>query len=540
MAARALPVTTSDSQAVGGASCALEVMISTSSPLASSETSGAILPLILAADRVIADVGVHRVGEVDRRRLARQRDQLALRGEAEHLVVEQLELGVLEEFLRVGAFGEQRDGAAQPRIGVRFARQHLGRRADIVLVEGVRRDAELGDLVHVDGADLQLDALLAGTDHRGVDRAIVVLLRRRDVVLEAARHHRPGGVDDAERLVALRHLAHHDAEPEDVGQLLEADRLALHLAPHRIGAFAPIEHGRHDAAVGELLGELILDLADQAVVARRERVEPRADDLVGLRVQHAEREVLQLLAHLVHAHAGGERRVDVDRLLGDALARLGRHVLQRAHVVQPVGELDQQHPHVLGDGEQELAQVLGLLGLARDEVELLELGEALDQVADVLAEQLVDLGAGRLGVLDGVVQQRGDDRRIVELEVGEDRGDLERMGEIRVAGGAQLLAMRLHGVHVGAVEQLLVGVRVVLADALDQLVLAHHRRLGAGRRLLGRLGRSHAGELELAARARLLLHARQVGRRHGHPSVPQRNALRHRAPEYHDPGQTGR
>ena len=47
----------------------------------------------------------------------------------------------------------------------------------------------------------------------------------------------------------------------------------------------------------------------------------------------------------------------------------GRHVLERAHVVQPVGELDQQHAHVVGDGEQELAQVLGLLGLARDEIE---------------------------------------------------------------------------------------------------------------------------------------------------------------------------
>ena len=109
---------------------------------------------------------------------------------------------------------------------------------------------------------------------------------------------------------------------------------------------------------------------------------------------------------LVHADAAGERRIDVERLLGDAAARLRRHVLEGAHVVQPVGELDQQHAHVVGDRQQELAQVLRLLGLARDEVEPLQLGEALDQLADVLAEQLVDLGAGGLGVLDGVVQQR--------------------------------------------------------------------------------------------------------------------------------------
>ena len=88
-----------------------------------------------------------------------------------------------------------------------------------------------------------------------------------------------------------------------------------------------------------------------------------------------------------------------------------RHVVERAHVVQPVGELDQQHAHVVGDREQQLAEVLRLLGLLGDEVELLELGQALDQRADVVAEQLVDLGARRLGVLDRVVQQRGRDRR---------------------------------------------------------------------------------------------------------------------------------
>ena len=88
----------------------------------------------------------------------------------------------------------------------------------------------------------------------------------------------------------------------------------------------------------------------------------------------------------------------------------------------------------------------------------------------------VDLGAGRVGVLDRVVEQRDRDRRVVELEVGQDAGDFERMGEIGVAVGALLRAMLLHGVDVGLVEQVLVGVRVVARDPLDQLVLAHHGR----------------------------------------------------------------
>ena len=75
-------------------------------------------------------------------------------------------------------------------------------------------------------------------------------------------------MDDAERLVALGDAADDDAEAENVRQLLEADRLALHLAPDRIGALAPARDFGGDAAVGELLGELLLDLGDPAFAAR--------------------------------------------------------------------------------------------------------------------------------------------------------------------------------------------------------------------------------------------------------------------------------
>ncbi len=93
------------------------------------------------------------------------------------------------------------------------------------------------------------------------------------------------------------------------------------------------------------------------------------------------------------------------RLLGDALARCRRHESQGAHVVQAIGELDQQHADVVGDCEQQLAQVLGLLGLARHQLQPFQLGKAFDQRADLRPENLVDLGPRRLGILDGIVQQ---------------------------------------------------------------------------------------------------------------------------------------
>src|SRR6185312_6734447 len=61
-------------------------------------------------------------------------------------------------------------------------------------------------------------------------------------------------------------------------------------------------------------------------------------------------------------------------------------------------------------------------------------------------------------------------------------GDLERVRNVGIAGIAHLLAVRTHGVDVGAVEQILVGLGIVLLDPVDQLVLPHQLRLACGRR----------------------------------------------------------
>src|SRR5262245_61211980 len=84
----------------------------------------------LAADAGVADVGVHRIGEVDGVGAARERNQPALGREAEHLILEQLELGVLEKLFRIVAFEQHVDEMPKPAIGVALmARKHAVLRA---------------------------------------------------------------------------------------------------------------------------------------------------------------------------------------------------------------------------------------------------------------------------------------------------------------------------------------------------------------------------------------------------------------------------
>ena len=93
-----------------------------------------------------------------------------------------------------------------------------------------------------------------------------------------------------------------------------------------------------------------------------------------------------------------------------------------AHVVEAIGELDEHDAHVLGHGDEHLADVFGLVLLGAAHVDLAELGDAVDELGDVVAEAAL-LVAGDLGVLDGVVEQRGRERFRVEPEIREDAGD---------------------------------------------------------------------------------------------------------------------
>ena len=158
----------------------------------------------------------------------------------------------------------------------------------------------------------------------------------------------------------------------------------------------------------------------------------------------------------------------------DALAALRLHVFERAHVVQAVGELDQQHAHVGRNGDQQFAEVFCLLGLLGHQIQAPDLGQAINERADFGAKQLINFTACGVGVLDHIVQQRRRNGGVVEFKVGEDSRHFERVRKIGITRFAHLTAMRLHGVNVGAVEQCLIGTRVIFLNPLNEFVLTHH------------------------------------------------------------------
>ena len=152
-------------------------------------------------------------------------------------------------------------------------------------------------------------------------------------------------------------------------------------------------------------------------------------------------------------------------------------------------------------------------------VDLVELGDPVDEVADLGAELLGQRLQRVAGVLHGVVQQRGDQRGGVHLELGQDVGDGQRVGDVGVTGAAHLVGVALLGDLVRALQQRQVRLRVDLAVHGDQRL--EHRVDGAAlgghpacqpgahppRRARRRLGRIRLGHLDRLGLGALHAHA---------------------------------
>jgi hypothetical protein len=122
--------------------------------------------------------------------------------------------------------------------------------------------------------------------------------------------------------------------------------------------------------------------------------------------------------------------------------------------VHAVGELDHDDADVAHHREQHLAEALGLRFLAVLELDLVEFADAVDELRDHLPEHRRDLGLRGGRVLDDVVQDRRHQRVGIQLQVGEDVGDRDRMGDVGLARDALLALVALGAEVVGLADPL--------------------------------------------------------------------------------------
>ena len=402
-------------------------------------------PVDLRAPAVVADLGVYPIGEVQRCRALGQVDGMAVRGED----IDPIRLDIDPQLL-----GQTTD---IPQLFVPL--EHLTQPGDFLFVVigagfdvgtfvlPVRANPQLSLFVHGMGADLHFQDLAFRTDHRRVQRAVTVLFRVGDVVVELFRNMPPQGVDDAERGVAVAHFRHQHANRAHIVDLAELQALALHFSPDRIDVLGPAADIGLDPGGEQFVFQLVHHLADKTLTVQPPLVQQLGDLLVLVGLQVTERQVFQFPLDMADAQAVCQGGVDIEDFAGDTVALLVVGGLHRADRAGALGQLDQGHADIVDHGDQHLAQVFHLrlaaqyLGLAWTEAgtDGGHAQHAVDQLGHHRAEFLADRGQGNLPLAHAAIQHRRHQRILVQLEVGENLGDLQAGAETGTAFGPEVL-----------------------------------------------------------------------------------------------------
>ena len=137
-----------------------------------------------------------------------------------------------------------------------------------------------------------------------------------------------------------------------------------------------------------------------------QEIQARDDAVARVGVQFGKGKILQLILHFLDADALGQRRINFQRFARDAAALFGVfQMMQRAHIVQPVRQLDQQHADIFRHREDQFAEIFRLLGLIGLQFDARQLGDAVNQPRDAGAELFLDILERGERILDRIMQQ---------------------------------------------------------------------------------------------------------------------------------------
>src|ERR1700683_1095923 len=185
------------------------------------------------------------------------------------------------------------------------------------LVAPVRGYAELGLGVHFARSDLDLERFVLRPDHGGVNRAIVIVLWGRGVIVELAWNEAPQAVHDTERGIAFGERVDQDAHGSHIKDLFELHVLELHLAIDAVDVFGTPINRRGDARFAQFALKQRADRLDVAFSLHARLGQGAAGALVVVRPLSAESQALELPLQIPDPETVCERREDLACLQGE-------------------------------------------------------------------------------------------------------------------------------------------------------------------------------------------------------------------------------
>src|SRR5262249_49537744 len=187
----------------------------------------------LRADATVADLSVNSVGEIDRSGVSRQGDDFAFRCESVDFFGIEIDLQRAQEIRRILHFLLPLHEMSQPGNSLILA---IVRDKFAVFVLPMRRDAFLGNLMHLSCSNLHFEGLTAGY-YGSVQRLIHIRPGHRNKIFDPAGDRAPGVVDDAECGVTVLDVVSNNSKGEKIVDLVDRDALLPELQKDRIKPF---------------------------------------------------------------------------------------------------------------------------------------------------------------------------------------------------------------------------------------------------------------------------------------------------------------
>ena len=279
--------------------------------------------------------------------------------------------------------------------------------------------------------------------------AVHVGLGHGDIIFKASRHGLPKGVDYAECGVAVVYRVDYHAYSYEVVYLVYGLLLADSLFVYAVKVLGAAGKRSLYSRLLQRLFYLLHGLVQGVHALLLIRYHGLLQLFVLFRPEVLHAEILQLALHGAHAEAMCERRIDIQRLAGLAYLLFLAAILEGTHIVQSVVELDYDHPDIVCDGEEHLAEALRLYVLAAYHLVLSgfsKLCYAVYHAGDILTKHGRELFVGYiLAVLYHIMHETGQYGMAVHAHIGKHYGYVFRVGIIGLAGMAGLMGVNLLG-----------------------------------------------------------------------------------------------
>ena len=171
------------------------------------------------------------------------------------------------------------------------------------------------------------------------------------------------------------------------------------------------------------------------------------------------------------------RRIDVQGFTGNAAALVGAQRPKCPHVMQTVSELDQNHANVFRHGHGHLLEIFGLLLLFVFKMDVRQFGDTIHQIRHHIAKLGGQRRLGNACVLDHIVQHGRHQALVIQVHVGEDAGDCQRMNNVGFTTAPTLAVMGLLGVVVSPAHLLDLLAAEVMRQSFGQGIKSGHEGL---------------------------------------------------------------